>query len=65
VGKLEGRSPLGRPRRRWKHDIKTDLNGIRWDGGIRRAVRWGLLMEGFHKVVRGVDGMIVLITTLL
>jgi len=25
VGKSEGKSPLGRPRRRWESDIKTDL----------------------------------------
>jgi hypothetical protein len=25
VGKLEGKRPLGRPRRRWEDNIKTDL----------------------------------------
>jgi hypothetical protein len=25
VGKPEGRRPLGRPRRRWEDNIKTDL----------------------------------------
>jgi hypothetical protein len=25
VGKPEGKSPLGRPRNRWKDNIKTDL----------------------------------------
>ena len=25
VGKPEGKRPLGRPRRRWKDNIKTDL----------------------------------------
>ena len=25
VGKPEGRRPLGRPRRRWEHNIKMDL----------------------------------------
>jgi len=28
VGKVEGRRPLGRPRRRWKDTIKIDLGGI-------------------------------------
>jgi hypothetical protein len=60
VGKLEGRSPLGRPRRRWKHDIKTDLNGIRWERGIRRALWWGNLKEGIHLEDLGVDGSIIL-----
>jgi hypothetical protein len=30
VGKLEGKRPQGRPRRRWMDNIKTDLE--RWDG---------------------------------
>jgi hypothetical protein len=29
VGKPEGRRPLGRPRRRWVNNIKTDLGEIR------------------------------------
>jgi hypothetical protein len=33
VGKPEGRRPLGRPRRRWKDNIKMDLR----DGG---AIEW-------------------------
>jgi hypothetical protein len=28
VGKLEGKRPLGRPRRRWVDNIKTDLREI-------------------------------------
>jgi hypothetical protein len=32
VGKLEGKRPLGRPRRRWVDDIKMDLREIGWDG---------------------------------
>jgi hypothetical protein len=28
VGRPEGRRPLGRPRRRWKDNIKMDLRGI-------------------------------------
>jgi hypothetical protein len=30
VGKPEGRSPLGRPRRRWEDNIKMDLREIGW-----------------------------------
>jgi hypothetical protein len=30
VGRPEGRRPLGRPRRRWEHNIKTDLQEVRW-----------------------------------
>jgi hypothetical protein len=32
VGKPEGKSPLGRPRRRWVDNVKMDLKGIGWDG---------------------------------
>jgi hypothetical protein len=28
VGKPEGKSPLGRPRRRWEENIKTDLQEV-------------------------------------
>jgi hypothetical protein len=30
VGKLEGRRPLGRPRRRWEDNIKVDLREVAW-----------------------------------
>jgi hypothetical protein len=33
VGKLEGKSPLGRPRRGWEDNIKMDLREIGIDGG--------------------------------
>jgi hypothetical protein len=32
VGKPEGRRPLGRPRRKWVDNIKTNLSEIGWDG---------------------------------
>jgi hypothetical protein len=32
VGKPEGKSPLGRPRRRWIDNIKMDLVEMRWCG---------------------------------
>jgi hypothetical protein len=32
VGRLEGKRPLGRPRRRWEDNIKLDLREIRIDG---------------------------------
>jgi hypothetical protein len=28
VGKLEGKIPLGRPRRRWNYNIKVDLQEV-------------------------------------
>jgi hypothetical protein len=33
VGKPEGRRPLGKPRRRWEDNIKTDLREVRWGRG--------------------------------
>jgi hypothetical protein len=30
VGKREGRSPLGRPRRRWVDNIRMDLGEVGW-----------------------------------
>jgi hypothetical protein len=32
VGKPVGKSPLGRPRRRWEDGIKMDLRKIGWGG---------------------------------
>jgi hypothetical protein len=32
VGRPEGKSPLGRPRRRWEDNIKLDLREIGFDG---------------------------------
>jgi hypothetical protein len=32
VGKSEGKRPLGRPRHRWKDDIRMDLGTIGWEG---------------------------------
>jgi hypothetical protein len=45
VEKPEGKRPLGRPRRRWVDNIKTDLREIEWDGPIwlRVGTSGGLL----------------------
>jgi hypothetical protein len=32
VVKPEGKSPLGRPRRRWEDNIRMDLRETRWSG---------------------------------
>jgi hypothetical protein len=32
LGKPEGKTPLGKPRCSWVHNIKTDLREIGWDG---------------------------------
>jgi hypothetical protein len=30
VGRPEGRRPLGRPRHRWEHNIKMDVQEVGW-----------------------------------
>jgi hypothetical protein len=32
IGKVEGKRPVGRPRRRWYDNIRTDFREIRWEG---------------------------------
>ena len=32
MGKPKGKRPVGRPRRRWKDNIKMDLEEVRWGG---------------------------------
>jgi hypothetical protein len=50
VGKPEGKTPLGRPRCRWVHNIKMDRREIGWDGvewigwiWLRIGTSWRLL----------------------
>ena len=50
MGKLEGKRPLGRPRRRWEDNIKMDLQevgcgGIDWIGLARDRDRWRALVD--------------------
>jgi hypothetical protein len=45
IGMPEGKRPLGRPRRRWEDNIKTDLRDIGIDGAnwirlARDRVQW-------------------------
>jgi hypothetical protein len=49
MGKLEGKRPLGRPRRRWEDNIKMDLQevgcgGIDWIELARDRDRWRALV---------------------
>jgi hypothetical protein len=50
VGKPEGKSPLGRPRRRWIDNIKMDLleiglNVVDWNGLAKDRYRWRALVN--------------------
>jgi len=50
VGKPEGRRPLGRPRRRWADNIRTDLQEVRcvymeWIGLAQDRDRWRTLVS--------------------
>jgi hypothetical protein len=50
VGKLEGKRPLGRPRRRWVDNIKMDLletgwSGVDWVGLAQDRDKWRALVN--------------------
>jgi hypothetical protein len=50
VGKLEGKKPLGRPRRRWMDNIKMyileiGLNVVDWIGLAQDSYRWRALVN--------------------
>jgi len=50
VGKPEGRRPLGRPRRRWADNIRTDLQEVGcvymdWIGLVQDRDRWRKLVS--------------------
>jgi hypothetical protein len=50
VGMPEGRRPIGRPRRRWIDNIKTDpleigLNVVDWIGLAQNRYRWRALVN--------------------
>jgi hypothetical protein len=49
VGKPEGKRPLGRPRRRWAHNIKIDpleigSGGVDWIGLAQDRDKWRALV---------------------
>jgi len=49
VGKLEGKRPLGRPRRRWEDNIKMDLREMGgvgdWMELVQNRDRWWALVN--------------------
>jgi hypothetical protein len=50
VGKPEGRRPLGRPRHRWRDNIKVDLleiglSGVDWIGLAQDMFSWRALVN--------------------
>ena len=49
VGKPEGKSPLGRPRRRWEDNIKMDLKEV--GGGRGDWMELAQDMDGWRALV--------------
>jgi hypothetical protein len=45
IGKPEGNRPLGRPRRRWVHNIRMDIIEIGLDGVAQDRDKWKALVN--------------------
>jgi hypothetical protein len=45
VGKREGRSPLGRPRRRWADLVEVEWGDVDWIGLAQDRDRWRALLN--------------------
>ena len=43
-GKTGGKRPLGKPRHKWKYNIRIDLEEVQWEG-----VDWISLAQYSHK----------------
>ena len=55
VGKLEGKRPMGRPRRRWVDNIRTDLEKVGcgymdWIGLAQDRDRWRTLVSAVKNL---------------
>ena len=55
LGKLEGRRPLGRPRRRWVDNIRMDLQEVGcgymdWIGLVKDRERWQTLVRAVMNI---------------
>jgi hypothetical protein len=55
VGKPEGKSPLGRPRRRWEDNMKTDLQEVEvgcgdWLDSAQDRDRWRALVTAVKNL---------------
>ena len=56
VGKLEGKRPLGRPRRRWVDNIRIDLQEVGcgyvdWIGLAQDKDRWRALVGAVMNIL--------------
>ena len=55
VGKLEGRRPLGRPKRRWVDNIRMDLQEVGcgcmdWIGLVQDRDKWRKLVSAVMNI---------------
>jgi hypothetical protein len=56
LGKPEGKKPLGRPRRRWKNNIKMELleiglSVVDWIGLAQDRYRWRALVNAVMNLL--------------
>ena len=60
VGKLEGKRPLGSPRRRWEDNIKMELEELGWGFGNMKWIVLAQDRDGLRALVTAVMNLQVL-----
>jgi len=50
MGRPDGKRQLGIPRRRWQHNVKTDLQEMGWRGTEEIRERWWELVNAVMNI---------------